>query len=614
MSSRSTSNRTLPLQVKNTGFLLDRLSQDCHPLQFLRELTHNSLEAIQRNGQPGEIIWDCDWNTYELTGHQKLSIVDNGAGMTGDEMRQYINNLSASINTQSMVGNYGVGAKIAAAPRNPAGVLYLSWKDGKGAYIHLWRNPADNTYGLKEFDLGNGEYAYDMEPNDELKPSTIDKNGTMVVLYGRKDDDNTMQAPEGTPAASRWIAKYLNTRYYRFPEGITVKAREGWEYPREDGKRNKLRTITGQKEYLDGHSDSSGRVELTGATAWWWILAEGKALSQDSNYYASSGHSAAIYKDELYEMSTGRGGTARLQQFGVIFGSNQVVIYLEPETGKQELTTNTARTQLLMGNEPLPWAEWAEEFRAKMPSEIDALIQNKAAGAINSDHSMSIRERLKIVLDLFKVSRYRPSPTGTAFLDPENMVRGGVPAASPSTSASAGSKPSHGGTGGTIGNIYSLFRKESGPRGEKVTPNLFPDTKWVSIADGSRTEGDMEDRAAKFLADQNTLLINRDFRVFKDMVARWTKHYERCFGAESAIRSTVECWFEQSLVETVIGIQAMRNSREWDPGSIEAALSPEALTAAVMQRYHIHTAIKRELGSKVGSLRDNGEKDPSPAP
>ena len=37
---------TLPMTVANTGFMLDRLGQDCSPLQFLRELTQNAIEAI----------------------------------------------------------------------------------------------------------------------------------------------------------------------------------------------------------------------------------------------------------------------------------------------------------------------------------------------------------------------------------------------------------------------------------------------------------------------------------------------------------------------------------------------------------------------------------------
>ncbi|MBK6385095.1 MAG: hypothetical protein IPF69_16935 [Chitinophagaceae bacterium] len=61
----------------------------------------------------------------------KLSITDNGDGMTGEEMVKFINQLSSSVSTQSMSGNYGVGAKITTATKNPFGVLYLSWKMAK---------------------------------------------------------------------------------------------------------------------------------------------------------------------------------------------------------------------------------------------------------------------------------------------------------------------------------------------------------------------------------------------------------------------------------------------------------------------------------------------------
>ena len=122
----------LAMTVQNIGFLLDRLGQDCHPLQYLRELTQNSIEAILRSGSPGEIVWDVDWTTYDLEGVQKLSITDTGDGMTGEDMVRFINKLSSSVATQSLSGNYGVGAKIAAATRNPTGVLYLSWKQGEG--------------------------------------------------------------------------------------------------------------------------------------------------------------------------------------------------------------------------------------------------------------------------------------------------------------------------------------------------------------------------------------------------------------------------------------------------------------------------------------------------
>ena len=38
---------TLPMTVENMTFMLDRLGQDCAPLQFVRELTQNAIEAIR---------------------------------------------------------------------------------------------------------------------------------------------------------------------------------------------------------------------------------------------------------------------------------------------------------------------------------------------------------------------------------------------------------------------------------------------------------------------------------------------------------------------------------------------------------------------------------------
>src|SRR5262245_22197325 len=97
MSLLPSSKETLPLTVENIGFMLDRLGRDCAPLQFLRELTQNSIEAILRTGEiDGEIRWDVDWNRFDLSGDgiYKLAIIDTGDGMTGPEMIRYINQLS----------------------------------------------------------------------------------------------------------------------------------------------------------------------------------------------------------------------------------------------------------------------------------------------------------------------------------------------------------------------------------------------------------------------------------------------------------------------------------------------------------------------------------------
>lgn len=152
------------------------------------------------------------------------------------------------------------------------------------------------------------------------------------------------------------------------------------------------------------------------------------------------------------------------------------------------------------------------------------------------------------------------------------------------------------------GFVFAVLRRLGGATSDKVQTDPFPIVKWQTIKDGTRAEGDMEDKAARYLADQNTLLVNADFRVFEDMISRLCKTKEA--GHKVALRDVVtdvvHQWFEQALIETIIGVQQLKGSKEWGPDDINQALSEVALTSAVMQRYHVHNACKRELGAKLG--------------
>ena len=75
-------------------------------------------------------------------------------------------------------------------------------------------------------------------------------------------------------------------------------------------------------------------------------------------------------------------------------------------------------------------------------------------------------------------------------------------------------------------------------------------------------------------------------------------------GVREAADDAVREWFEQALVEAVLGVLALKDSQRWTSEDISAGLSEEALTAAVMPRYHIDVAVKRTLGAKLGSLRE----------
>ncbi len=394
---------------------------------------------------------------YASEGTYKLSITDNGDGMTGDEMVRLINALSSSGSAQSIGGNYGVGAKIAAATRNHAGLVYVSWREGHGNMIHLWRDPDSGQYGLRQIKRPDGTFGHYAEVSDDLKPDFIGPCGTKVVLLGNDADENTAIAPAGYSARDRWLVRYLNTRYFRLPETIKITAREGVEHAAKGGKRGNLRRIYGQESFLKGGSLSSGVVQLEGAKAHWWIVKEQKDLVTEGPSFETSGHIAALYQDELYELHAQRAGKARLQEFGIIFATNRVVIYVEPTLDAGHITTDTARTHLIIDGESLPWSNWAAEFREKLPAAIVDLMDEVGAKAQQNDHGKTIRERLKPLMDLYKVSRYRLEPKGATEIDETLLTPGNLPEQTgsnpPPPSHGHGKKGQHGAAGGAYGNF-----------------------------------------------------------------------------------------------------------------------------------------------------------------
>lgn len=601
---------TQPLQVENTAFLVEKLASECAPLQYVRELTVNSIQAIQermRGGWQGEgqILWDVDWTlTESRPGMFKMQISDNGTGMTGTEMERYINSLASSGREQSFAGNYGLGAKITAGVANPQGLVYKSWVSGRGAIAILHKDTDANVYGLTQWELPDGSFAHHAPLHVDVKPQPVDTHGTAVVLLGRNETECTMK-PEGQPL--KWLIKYLNTRFYEIPDGITIKVRDfsraepsDWPNSPEvgmDAGGSQLRTIRGMKQLL-GRSEGivSGVTELSNAKVFWHILPPDPIQQRD--IWETSAQIGALYQGELYEMRVGRQAYAKIREFGVIFGYERIVLYVQPSSSISNLAPNTARSQLLASGEPLPWERWALEFRQLMPTQIKDMMDDITSASEGRDHREAIRRRLRDIKNLFNLSRYRRHSTGPLTVggsEPGGTVRegGGTPR------VSAGNRG--GGRGGSAGALYGAFLTSDGDRATESSTNMNePQVIWVSVDEGSRAlDDDLEDRAARYSETDNRIYANQDFRVFKDLTTEVASRYPGAPADE--VTDVVREWFEQQLIEAVLGVRSLKGSSQWDTTTLDKALSPEAFTTAVMPRYNMIKQVTRALGARFGA-------------
>jgi len=591
------------LSVANPTFLLERLGSECTDLQGLRELTVNGLDAIAGLGDRavGRVAWDLDWQRFDASGGRvrKLSVTDTGTGMTAEQLRQYINQLASSGREQSADGNFGVGAKIAAGSRNPHGLEYRSWHRGHGALVCFKRNP-DGRWGLEPQHRPDGRTDFWRPLDEQDKPWLLGghDHGTQVVLLGRHERHDTTEAPTSvTESRRQWITRYLNGRFLRLPEQVEVLVRD------QQGKPGDLQRIHGENHHLQQRAIAAGAVHLTDAIAQWWVLDDDhRARRREGTLWASTGHAAAVFGEELYDiLPQTRGGYGRLQDFGIRFGYERVVVHLEPHVQADRLQCNTARTLLLLDHEPLPWARWGEEFAAAMPTEIQRL-QERAASADAVPHQEAIRQRVTAIMPLYRLSHYRPlRPPRVPHTPPAIPEPMRSPHDSPPPAHSAREARVSADTNGTA--LNAVARRDLAGREadeERTVPPVdLPDVAWISGRDGTRALGDLEDEAARYHPARHELTINADFRAITDLIGHWCRRYQGVPGARIVIEAQVHEWCEQVLVEVVLAAR----SSSWTLEQLDALLSPSSLTAALLPRHMLHAVLQKRLAQKLGTPR-----------
>jgi hypothetical protein len=582
--------------------LIQRLGRDCAPTQFLREFTMNSIEAIQRTQEPGRVQVDVNWEIFRRQSLYKICFIDNGDGMTADEMREHLNNLSSSGAEKNTFENYGMGAKIAALTRNHAGIVYDSWKEGVGSRIVIGYDEEERAYGIKPFLREDGLAEWSLPLASGEKPDLIEAHGTRVTLMGMSAEEDTMLPPaDAKGGRENWIYQYLNTRFYSLPTDVELQARIGYYREPENVKHNYTRRVWGQKATLGDYATHSGVVALTDARVHWWILRPDRS---GHGRELIVGHTASINQNEVFDIGTGRAN--RSAGFGIIFGKEDVVLYVEPKGG---FVQDTTRTRLVQADgSALPWDRWQDEFRQLMPAELERFMKERMGSAENKSHGETIRDRLKAISQFFKLSRYKRASPGRLVGDPATETKSRV---------GSGTEDTDGGTGtyrrlgdakaaGLLEALLLSGVKEDGVSVTEITPDKFPEVRWVSVADGTRAPEDLDDRAAEYLERDNLVRANADFQGFVDVVKHFAEQYGDIPGAETIIRDEVQETFEQQLVEVVAGALALRNRPRWSPEEFKQALSEEALTAACMCRYHLVAQIKRGIATKIGKAAKTG--------
>lgn len=637
-------------KVEKADFIAEKLAAELAPDQEQREVAKNGLEAIERRrltseDKSGRVEFDIDWPLVESGWY--LACADDGDGMTKSELEKYSTTLAVvgANNNQGLTGNQGMGLKISGPTRHPEGVLIRSMKDGERTMVRLGFDKEREEYDLLPIMPGGPKV---VDVSEDYFPEFIRKrgSGTVVTFLGQVEGDNTF-VPSGRP--KYWLERYLNGRFAELgDDGIDVFVRVAigdnvdWPRTREEADERASRRGSGQFNFrrvrgthtmwseASDHQgpDFRGVVDLPGdeaknyppARMYWWVLPSKDESGIVSSSRTVGGGSIAVrYQGELYDWRTGRNADPLFARLGILFGKSRVGLILEPLG--LSVRDDFARKSVLIGGLEIlksdAWNDaWSSQFRDNLPSRIRETINSEQARleVDDPDRQKRIRNRLKDTFAMLRTPRFRAHDGGRARAGLTSVVdAGGEGSGGVSRSVGDGSRNGSARPRGLSDLLVEAIDEESLPA-EPVFSIQELTVRWVSetdAADLALVESDglgLRDRAAALVGidgqKATEIAANVDFRMYQSVLASLLNEFnvEGDDEKSALITKTAREWFEQKLIETVIGIRMLENGGSWTPASLSAALDPRSLTAAfISDTFHTRAAIRQNLVKQLGS-------------
>ncbi len=188
---------TIGVTTENIFPVIKKFLYSDHEI-FLRELVANAVDATQKmkalassgdfKGELGELAVRIELDEKKNT----LKIIDNGIGMTAEEVDKYINQIAFSSageflekykdQLSSIIGHFGLGFYSAFMVAEKVTIETLSWKEGTEAVM----------------------WSCDGSPEYEMKPCKKADRGTVITLHIDKEEKEFAQKQRITDLLNKY--------------------------------------------------------------------------------------------------------------------------------------------------------------------------------------------------------------------------------------------------------------------------------------------------------------------------------------------------------------------------------------------------------------------------
>jgi len=632
------------LQDKNPTSTLKRFMREVAPMQFVREIYMNCLEA---EATTMRVYFEPQ---YEALGVKKLCFADDGTGMSAREMYEYLAKYNSSSKTTegSYHDNFGIGVKATTLLSNPYGVVFLSWsKDNpEGAMIWFTYDEKLDRVGLRPIEyidededgeeytdtlctqMSDGTRANVIALDDlrlahpdgfegvrwwECKEKAkIKKHGTIVMLLGQSASADSV----GADWSNRQLHHYMSSRFLTAPVKVRANAltasASAPAYP-----RGLIDSLQRHIEHVDSVKAPRGFVVDV-------IYVKPQDRSSSNSLWDNlslkvlNGYCALAYKGELYNAQYGKRDA---RSWGISHDDviNRVLLIVHPPHRRKQKDgvvrgcyPNERRDRLLWDDESvvsdnreIDLAELKHYFTQNQPERLrqmldEAYASNKRREQVDTSE---LQERYR---DLFKARRAR---TGDVVKPSDD---GDLPLADRSPADS-------GAPGGKINPDWlppeELFPPKPEPPTERPSPRRGKLNKGKTDHEVKvywRTDLQHFDRAGTqmpflvtYTRERTVIEANCNFSVFVEARDHLMKLYESASRAElkAQVEDQIERYYETDLIMYALHYHAQQRKHPLYKGygneDLERALALRLLGSAWAIFPRIERALS-QLGYKKG--------------
>ena len=132
------------------------------------------LRRLIEQGCPGKLSGRrAGSRTISMARYAEVCVIDTGDRHDRNEMIRFINQLSSSGSQQSFTGNYGVGAKIAAATKKSGRSHLPVLEERRRLHGAARKNPETGEYGLRGRESKDGTFSHFFRSIPAIKPAEL---------------------------------------------------------------------------------------------------------------------------------------------------------------------------------------------------------------------------------------------------------------------------------------------------------------------------------------------------------------------------------------------------------------------------------------------------------